>query len=155
MKNQKGITMSDVTITTVILLVFTATIASFSYNAYYANLKAQRTGMAGIVLTQALEIIAYDELMPYSGVQTISQEVEYLDLLDSIQIGGIATIKDVFCDADSNYAQYMKGYKIKLNVEEKKDSPEDKGIKKINLTVKYNVGKKQYECSANRIIAEP
>lgn len=130
MKNQKGITMSDVTITTVILLVFTATIASFSFNAYFSNLKAQRTGMAAIYLSQQAENIGITD---YSNIPVGQQTTVIVAEVDKVA---------------------STGYTIVKNVQEMKLSESQKGVKTVTITIKYNVGKKQYEHTITRTKVE-
>lgn len=129
LKNKKGFTTIDVTIALMIILIFTAIMASYSYNVYLSTAEAKRTAVA---LNYAVDIFEH------IGAESFSQ-VEPSESL--LQIDALPTLKVTEVTADTVNAK-IGTYDVSVKIENYKDGTK---IKIITLTINYKVSRKQEE----------
>lgn len=123
LKNKKGFTGIDISLSVIAIIIFTSTILALMYNVKMENLKIQRKLLANIYLTETLEnigIAGYDEVTS-----------------DNVTI--IPNIPDIFT--------------VSMNVTNvsEEDTTKEDIIKKITVTMTYKIGNKTYEESAQRL----
>lgn len=128
MKGEKGVVISDITISIVIIVLFASLISGLIFNVWFSNFRAQRDGMAVIYLSQQLESIAIDD---------------YDNVTDQ-------TIKI----AEDNNNSSTSGYTINQEILEEKKNANEKRIKRVKETISYNIGSKKYEKSLERFKIE-
>ena len=128
MKGEKGVVISDITISIVIIVLFASLISGLIFNVWFSNFRAQRDGMAVIYLSQQLESIAIDD---YDNV----------------------TNQTINIAADNNNSS-TSGYTIKQEILEEKKNANEKRIKRVKETISYNIGSKKYEKSLERFKIE-
>ena len=128
MKGEKGVVISDITISIVIIVLFASLISGLIFNVWFSNFRAQRDGMAVIYLSQQLESIAIDD---------------YDNVTDQ-------TIKI----AEDNNNSSTSGYTINQEILEEKKNANEKRIKRVKETISYNIGSKKYEKSLERFKSE-
>lgn len=124
LKNKKGFTGIDISISIIAIILFTSTILALMYNVKMENLKMQAKLLSTIYLTETLENI------------------------------GIAKYEDVITDNTNLVSTDMpNAYNININVEKYSDTDSNKEdiIKKIDVVIKYKIGNKTYEESAQRL----
>ena len=128
MKGEKGVVISDITISIVIIVLFASLISGLIFNVWFSNFRAQRDGMAVIYLSQQLESIAIDD---YDNV----------------------TDQTINIAADNNNSS-TSGYTINQEILEEKKNANEKRIKRVKETISYNIGSKKYEKSLERFKIE-
>ena len=124
LKNKKGFTGIDITISIIAITLFTSTILALMYNVKMENLKMQAKLLSNTYLTETLENV------------------------------GIAKYEDVRTDNTSLIPTDMPNtYIMAINVENYNDMDSSKEdiIKKVNVTISYKIGDKTYEETAQRL----
>ena len=124
LKNKKGFTEIDIVISIAAIALFTSTILALMYNVKMENLKMQAKLLSTIYLTETLENI------------------------------GIAKYEDVITDNTNLIPTDMpNAYNININVKKYSDTDPNKEdlIKKVDVIIKYKIGNKTYEESAQRL----
>lgn len=128
MRRCKGVVISDITISIVIIVLFASLISGLIFNVWFSNYKAQRDGMATLYLSQQLENVA---IANYNDV----------------------TNQTINIAADKNNAS-TSAYVINQEILEEVKNANEKGIKKVKETISYNIGTKKYEKSLERFKIE-
>lgn len=123
LKNEKGFTGIDISISIIAIIIFTSTILGLMYNVKMENLKMQSKLLANIYLTEALENIA------------------------------IAEYDDVTSENSSIILDMPDAFNIKMDVTKisDEDGVKEDIIKRVNVTISYKIGDKIYEESAERL----
>lgn len=123
LKNKKGFTGIDISISIIAIIIFTSTILGLMYNVKMENLKMQSKLLANIYLTEALENIA------------------------------IAEYDDVTSENSSIILDMPDAFNIKMDVTKisDEDGVKEDIIKRVNVTISYKIGDKIYEESAERL----
>lgn len=123
LKNKKGFTGIDISISIIAIIIFTSTILGLMYNVKMENLKMQSKLLANIYLTEALENIA------------------------------IAEYDDVTSENSSIILDMPDAFNIKMDVSKisDEDGVKEDIIKRVNVTISYKIGDKIYEESAERL----
>ncbi len=124
LKNRKGFTGIDISISIIAIVLFTSTILALMYNVKMENLKMQAKLLSTIYLTEILENVG---IVKYEDVITDNTTLIPTNIPDT--------------------------YNININVEKYSDTDPTKEdiIKKVNVTIKYKIGDKTYEESAQRL----
>lgn len=124
-KKDNALAGVDIVITVIVVIIFSALIFTLIQNNAMENFKISRETMAMIYATEIFEnigIAKYDDVIEKNIDNFIPKEVL------------------------SNYKVDMK---IDENVEDIQEGQEL--IKKISLTLKYNIGNKEYDCYMERL----
>lgn len=125
-KSKDGLAGIDMVIAVVAITIFSALIISLMYYNATENIKVTKETLAMIYITEVFENI------------------------------GIANYEDVTQDNISNLipeAVYNSGYDIEISVvnPDIENVEEQDNIKKVKLTLTYEVGSKTYTCSMERL----
>lgn len=116
-KNQRGVTIADLTIAIIIISIFTGVIARLMYNNYNMSLNVQRTSNANAYATMIMEKV--DE-KPYDSIDSSS-------FVDNLRSSGEISVEE--------------GYTIMLNVNELRESSKmvngQYAFKSVEVTVLY------------------
>lgn len=124
-KKDNALAGIDIVISIIVIIIFSSLILSLIQNNAMENLKISKETMAMIYITEIFEnigIAKYDEVIEEKVDNFIPKE------------------------ASENYTIDIK---INENFEEIQEGQEI--IKKISLTLKYNIGNKEYECYMERL----
>lgn len=125
LKNNKGLTGTDIVITIVVIGFFATTILALIYNVKLENLKIKSKLVANIYLIQTLENV------------------------------GIVTYDDVTTDNVTNLipADLPDGYTSQMTVTNFNDEDNTKEdlIKMVEVKISYQIGNKTYEETAQRL----
>lgn len=126
LKNNKGITGTDIVISVIAIILFTSTILALMSNIKLENLKIKSKLIADVYLVETLEnigIAKYDEIVPENVDNLIPNMSENFEA--KIEI-------------------------IKVNEEVDTEKTEDI-LKKVTVKILYRVGNKKYEEIAQRL----
>lgn len=119
-KKSNGFVATDMVIAIIAIFVFSGLIISLMHNNALENLKAKREALATIYLTETFENI------------------------------GIATYEEVTEDNKTNFIPSDladQNYSMDITITEDEN---EKITKKINATISYNIGEKEYMYSMER-----
>lgn len=126
-KRNSGLTGIDMSIAVIAIIIFTTLIITLMSNNAIESVKIAKETMAMIYTTEIFENIGiadFDEV--------------------------IVENKDIFIPEEVN-----KNYEVNLEIEDEFEDLEAQNmLKKINLTLKYEIGNKTYSCSAERLKAK-
>lgn len=125
LKKDNGLAGVDIVISVIVIIIFSSLILTLIQNNAMENLKLSKETMAMIYATEIFEnigIAKYDDVIEENIDNFIPEEVL------------------------SNYEVDMK---INENIEDIQEGQEL--IKEIKLTLKYNIGNKEYDCYMERL----
>lgn len=125
LKKDNALAGVDIVISVIVIIIFSGLILTLIQNNAMENLKLSKETMAMIYATEIFEnigIAKYDDVIEVKANDFIPKEA-----LDN----------------------YTVDIKIDENLEEIQEGQEL--IKKISLTLKYNIGNKEYDCYMERL----
>lgn len=126
-KRNSGLTGIDMSIAVIAIIIFTTLIITLMSNNAIESVKIAKETMAMIYTTEIFENIGIEDF-------------------DEV----IVENKDIFIPEEVN-----KNYEVNLEIEDEFEDLEAQNmLKKINLTLKYEIGNKTYSCSAERLKAK-
>lgn len=145
-KSEKGITGIDITISILMIAIFTAIVATLSYNIYVTSVTQKRTAVASNYL---IDIFEYIDKIDYESVTEDNIISEFQTL-----IHGSDTSKNIISIKKSEATEELKTpYRVEITVENYNDTAEGKEdiIKTVTLKIKYNVAKKEEMIQIKRL----
>ena len=132
-KSKRGFTTVDLTIATIVILIFVVIMTSISYNVYLSSIEAKRTAVA---LNYVVDIFEHIGAIDFSEV-TASYELLEIDSLEGL------VYKDI---SSNNGIETITGtigtYDIEIKIE---DYRKEGVIKIVTLTIDYPVSRKNTE----------
>ena len=137
LKDNKGFTGVDISVSAIIIFISLSIIASTFYSLYVSGNGLKRNVIA---TDYAINILEKIQTMDYDSVYYGSTDLQ--NELDSLLIGNNGTISSSFIDG--NYIVTVNNYKITVNIEnysETNSLPND-FIKIIKVKIQYNLDKK-------------
>lgn len=133
LKEEKGLTGVDLTISIGIVMIFVSIITALFYNNYVNTQGVKRTTEANSYVSNVFGQVMRSK---YEEV-TNEKLVEYANLLEN---GKVSASNNANASLNTPYRMY-------INVVNYKDFPENVGknlkdyLKRVDITIKYNVGK--------------
>ena len=148
LKQNKGVAGTDTIIAILIITLFAGLIATISYNIYISNTSLKKMTNAN---NYVIDILEYTDKLFYDELTTTAKLKEkYTYLQDAQSIGQSANI-----DCQRMWkleGQITKEYKAIITLDKyKPDQNSLDLVRKITVTVKYNIGKKDQDISISVI----
>lgn len=136
-KQEKGFTVIDVTIAIIAITVFSTLIVTLIYNNYLENIKLKKETLAMIYITEIFENVGIES---YENLENGNYE----DVVNNYYNNNIKKLMPL---------DIIGKYKIDLSITEPFNNVEEKEniMKKISVTLTYQINDKKYSCSMERI----
>ena len=143
LKNNKGFTTVDISISIIIIILFVSIISTAYYNYYISITRKNREAQA---INTIIDIIESIEKMNYEEItqDEISKLIEELKNGKITNYGNKITIPNGY-----EVTVIIEKYNETLHNEDKKDL-----IKKINVKIEYQVGNKTEKIEINKLITK-
>ena len=147
LKNNKGITGIDISVSLVIIVLFVGIVSSLLYNFVISSKDIDRKGTATDIAIQVIENI---------------KQMEYEDIKEDSNGGITPDYINTYFKAKTgnqeNKIEIKPGYDIKINIENYKEKTNDNSLqdvlKIVKVTVNYSIGKRQQSIDISTTITK-
>lgn len=151
-KNSDGFAASDAIMAIIIITIFTAIIATLTYNIYLSNTSLKRMSKANNYIVDIFEYIdkTYYEEVNQENVKKYFNEKYYYDS-DKVTPKENAEVEAVGKDDEESNTPYRVIVNVQNYNEMEGNNNKLDLVKEITTTVKYKLGNKEQEITAKRV----